>query len=400
MLSRRVLAIQQLPIHPPSTSTRRPFFQQAGYSTRPDAKSSSQSSGTHSQPPKTSHLQNVPSKPDKEANPSPLFRRIHKLIGQVLPYWVPRAPRKLQYAGKPMGPAAWRRLNNRTRRRWAKKTNRARRRLRAKIEEMRANPPFQVSKLLLDLDSINCPGVRPYTEEDERMLTEQWRSTPSMDALYQRMCALKKEIEQAKFRWNAPLFPHDTRRVTERDVLAVALLGVPAPVKTAGDETAALQEPPLGYFDSQAAWSIGLPPRITEDIHHTTHMLLHRLRIQPKLEAEKMDTPNGLRRSLDRVFRVEDKLETIQRLVAPLLQQPWGRQLVHGYRDVIVGLCAGGLEKESRQQAWRAYWFLQNISAALEADGLGLELEGYAQIRRVRERLTREELALEMGDKR
>ncbi|KAL2024401.1 hypothetical protein VTK56DRAFT_8212 [Thermocarpiscus australiensis] len=308
-----------------------------------------------------------------EAKAQPLRRPfvmyMRRLVDRTMPGFVPRV-----HAGKHkytmLGRKALDKYTRRTRRHWARKTRRLRLRARKKREQIQ---PYQVSRLVLDLDALGRPGVRPYGKQDEIEQTARWQRDPERDALFQRMVHVKKEIEASKARWHAPLSPHDPRRITERDILATVLLGTLSYTRPDDDRQAAEREPALGYVSRDVLGSIGITARIAEDVHHTVHMLLHRLRHQPKQQFG-IQSANEFREALART----DSLVDVQRQVAPLLQTPEGRTLLSECQGEIITACTRKISSLSDAHAWRVHLFLNNLALGLAADGLHFDLSSEA----------------------
>lgn len=315
---------------------------------------------------------------------SPFRRYIDKLLGRVLPNYVPRGPPNTRFKYKAMGGKAFAKYTRRTRRHRARKRRRSRA-LEAHNREEALSLTYQATPLVLGLDAINCPGVRPYTEKDEIEQTERWRAVPEMDALFRRMVRARDEIEASKTKWHAGLQQHDSKRVTERDVLAVALLGVPPDTSPASDaQASSAQAPRLGYVTRRVLAQIGVTARIAEDVHHTVRMLLHRLKQQqPQQEQPAARSRDEFRSALAR----EHDLGRIQRLVAPLLQTQWGRALVFECRGDIVAACTRDRRLSGKGRAWTVYRFLEHLAAGLAADGFEFELATGPAARQLSNRL-------------
>ncbi|SPQ22480.1 e7bc8fef-8f9e-4cbb-927b-431728357b53 [Thermothielavioides terrestris] len=252
--------------------------------------------------------------------------------------------------------------------------------------------PYQVSRLVLDLDAIDCPGVRPYSLQDEIEQRDLWGTNPEMDALFQRMVRVKEEIRVSKMKWQAEVRQYDPKRITERDVLAVAFFGAPHDSDVTGNAQVAAQAPPLGYVTRGLLDSMGVTDRIADDVHHTVHMLLRRLREQPSLTVPS----EPFREFADTLGKTED-VALVERIVAPLLQTGWGRAMVSRCRDEIVGACVRANRLVLDDGAWRVYRFLKSLSAGLAANGLKFDLASSAAVRQLEDRLFGQHLGLLRG---
>lgn len=321
-----------------------------------------------------SHL-SAPLKPPNLAS-----RYKDNLQRRVMPFHVPRAPPRGKVRFRRIGQVALQKYTRRTKRLWARKTNRQRKLQALKTEKMREQP-YQVSRLVLDLDGVDCPGVRPYSKQDEVQQRNRWRANPELRALFRRMIEVRREIDQSKIKWRAELRRYDPRRITERDILAVAFLGVPRDTDVASDAQLTAQAPPLGYVTRDFFDSMGVTDRITDDVHHTVHTLLHRLRHQPLLAPVR--SARCQEEFVDELDKT-DNVAFIERMVAPLLQTDWGRSLLSKCRDKIV---FNYVRANQLMLDERVYQFLQNISVGLRADGHDFNFPSGALIQQLESRL-------------
>ncbi|KAM7197049.1 hypothetical protein V8F20_006802, partial [Naviculisporaceae sp. PSN 640] len=193
---------------------------------------------------------------------------------------------------------------------------------------------YYVSDTILDLDADKSPATRPYTSADHEEQIKKWGTNHRLDALTKRMHAFRDEISDAKLHWRRKLGLYDERRITERDILAMALLG---PVSD-GDK----RERGNGALSCEFLERIGIYRRITGtedkdkgDIPLTVRYLVHRMKTQrtqgqplPKTKAQEL-------RHLKSVLRKSNP-QSIPRVLYPLLNNGHGRALVAECSEEII----------------------------------------------------------------
>ena len=227
---------------------------------------------------------------------------------------------------------------------------------------------------VLDLDAENVPGVRPYTDQDHQAQVELWNQNPEFDALFDRMRVFKSRMRKREMGWNKPLEAYDTRRLSARDILQVALLGPPrsevAP-EAASDETAA-------ETSSMAAWSpgagteqltrsilypLGVEDDIIDDQEQLIRVLLARLQVQSKMrEAEEQESnkPGVVERRDDLSERIKGQdLSTIQRLIGPHLRTK--RDLNVVAQSQLESACGMEQARADPELESRVISFLNNV---------------------------------------
>ncbi|KAH6888667.1 hypothetical protein B0T10DRAFT_488672 [Thelonectria olida] len=89
---------------------------------------------------------------------------------------------------------------------------------------------FQISDLLLDLDAYESKFVRPFTDEDAEVLEKKWAADASRMKIKARIREMQWNLEYSRQKANDIVRkPMNPWRVTDHDVLSVALRGAPEP---------------------------------------------------------------------------------------------------------------------------------------------------------------------------
>ena len=243
---------------------------------------------------------------------------------------------------------------------------------------------FEVPLAVLDLDAEDNPYVRSYTEEDHEEQVALWNQNPDFDALADRMEGFRVDLRKREKLWRAKLTDFDARRITERDVLQIALLGSPKR-EVASQNSIAADEAPSPSQDSDAKTdhellsrdtlrSIGLPDMIIDDDQQIIQVLLHRLRLQAKTaEANAKsaeETPIKVRRDrFNQALNGKD-FSTIRRIVAPFLQDPTGAKIVGGVQSKLERALNSESSQVKEEETSRAAILLDNLAVNLASRGI------------------------------
>lgn len=133
---------------------------------------------------------------------------------------------------------------------------------------------YYTTDTILDLDADNSPATRPYTSAAHQKQIEKWGTNHTLIALTNRMHTFRDEISDAKLSWKRKLGPFDERRITERDILVMALLG-PC------DGSKSQRWNGNGQLSHEFLQRIGIFKRIAGDgIPLTVRYLVHRVKTQ------------------------------------------------------------------------------------------------------------------------
>ncbi len=222
-------------------------------------------------------------------------------------------------------------------------------------------PIFEVPLAVLDLDAENNPDVRLYTARDHEEQVRLWNRNTEFDALVGRMDEFRHGLRHKEMLWFSKLNPFDARRITERDVFQVALLGPPKQNvasqeaggigREATDTTKMSQSKTSDeLLTRDILHSIGLSDAIIDDDRQLILVLLHRLQVRLEhgsLDDEKIN--EAIRVNLGRKAKFRGATEhkafsTLRRVVAPFLKT---REEMRTVREVQLELESACKEKET-----------------------------------------------------
>ncbi|KAH7162525.1 hypothetical protein B0J13DRAFT_12733 [Dactylonectria estremocensis] len=138
------------------------------------------------------------------------------------------------------------------------------RRGRSKPRKPLTSELFEVSDILLDLEDIDSPHVRPFTEGDEARLRAESTVTPAREKLKARLAVAEEQINRSRNKaFEISSKPANAWRLTSHDILSVALRGAPVTPLVSSDEQA---QPKIAGALTAAEV---LDPRKGLDILHT-----------------------------------------------------------------------------------------------------------------------------------
>ncbi|KAH7170432.1 hypothetical protein EDB81DRAFT_775426 [Dactylonectria macrodidyma] len=135
---------------------------------------------------------------------------------------------------------------------------------RSKPKQPKPSELFEVSDLLLDLEDIDSPHVRPVTEDDEARLRAVSAVNPAHERLKARLAVAEEQINRSRHKaFEISSKPANAWRLTSHDILSVALRGAPVTPLVGLDEQA--QPKVAGALTAAEE----LDPRKGQDTLHT-----------------------------------------------------------------------------------------------------------------------------------
>ncbi|KAK0630773.1 hypothetical protein B0T17DRAFT_507213 [Bombardia bombarda] len=282
-----------------------------------------------------------------------------------------------------------------TREFWLKRLRRNTKEQRRSEDPEAGRDIFVVPPVLLDLDAEGSRYVRSYNAKvDGREQKVLWAQNPELAALEGRMNRFRDELHEAKDRWVEQPAHLDRRRITERDILSVAFLGVsgvnrnpqtavqeesePLSSDEAQDEQTSQPEPAssvheqlLGPVDEKLLWSIGIPARIAADTKQAVRVLVQRLREQPPQELN-VESVEELKHTL-----ADTDFQQVQRIIAPLLQTKEGCVVVSRCAHEIIDACTRERHLFDEDYVSRVFIFLKTVSSSLATLELEFDLSSH-----------------------
>ena len=239
---------------------------------------------------------------------------------------------------------------------------------------------YQVSDLVLELDAHNNPFVRPFNANDAVEQREQWpHLDPDQQEIVRRAISVAETVADSKAKWKAQLRPFDYRRLTERDVLSVAFLGIAASEdvpNSQGGHQAVLEpgthEPPFGFLITSDLRDIGIPDSYSTSTQRLTSLLLHRIeKAQYPIHQEVNYSPSSLSEAVNQY----SSFRQLRRIIAPLLHSEEGCWLVSQCNDAILVACTrDGYQVDDKYYVSTIFVFLRSIANRLAMVDLNFEI--------------------------
>ncbi|KAI5465689.1 hypothetical protein BGZ63DRAFT_411195 [Mariannaea sp. PMI_226] len=189
---------------------------------------------------------------------------------------------------------------------------------------------FKISDLLLDLDDMDSKHVRPYTEEDEEQMLKKWEADPAKAKLYMRISEMQTRLDNSRRKaFEIASQPTNAWRVTEHDVLSIALRGIPKS-KPSSDS----QQMASGNLTVHAALDSGIGSDTLRSICSENgisdyalgneQLLLHWLRARQRVKNHGPGLPQSWHASPSRdqfiaALKDENSIVSIRRMVSQAL---------------------------------------------------------------------------------
>ncbi|KAK3953573.1 hypothetical protein QBC32DRAFT_338580 [Pseudoneurospora amorphoporcata] len=236
---------------------------------------------------------------------------------------------------------------------------------------------YQISDLVLELDAHDNPFVRQFNADDAAEQREQWpHLDPYQQEIVRRAISVAETVAQSKAKWKSQLRPFDHRRITERDVLSVAFLGLASEVPTSQGHQAVLgpgiQQPTLGLLAPSDLCEIGIPDSYLTSPQRVTHLLLHRIeKAQYPIHQEVNYSPSSLSEAVNQ----SASFHQLRRIIAPLLHTEEGCWLVSQCNDAILAACTrDGYQVDDEYYVSTVFLFLRSITNRLAMVDLRFEI--------------------------
>ncbi|KAH0421577.1 hypothetical protein CcaCcLH18_13327 [Colletotrichum camelliae] len=129
--------------------------------------------------------------------------------------------------------------------------------------------PFELTEVVLDLDSYESNYTRPYDKAEEVAQTAKWKSDPRKDAMGKRIDKLEADYKDAKKKLEIIQSKSwQPWRVTDLDIMTAALQGAP---KRPGREIQDVDSAQLEVVDKN-----GIPSSVCKDDERLLEWLIHR----------------------------------------------------------------------------------------------------------------------------
>ncbi|EGO58064.1 hypothetical protein NEUTE1DRAFT_129848 [Neurospora tetrasperma FGSC 2508] len=236
---------------------------------------------------------------------------------------------------------------------------------------------YQISDLVLELDAHDNPFVRPFNADDAAEQTKQWpHLDPDQQEIVRRAISVAETVAESKTKWKSPLLPFDHRRITERDVLSVALLGLVSEstgLQNHPTSESGTHEPSLGFLTMSDLLEIGVPVSYSTNPQRLTHLLLHRIeKAQFPAHQEVNFPPSSLLEALIQ----SSSFHQLRRIIAPLLHTEEGCFLISQCQDTILAACSSknGYSVDDEYYVSTVFVFLRTIASRLAMMDLRFEI--------------------------
>ncbi|KAL1869079.1 hypothetical protein VTK73DRAFT_3387 [Phialemonium thermophilum] len=250
------------------------------------------------------------------------------------------------------------------------------RQLQAKREPRLLNLP----RVVIDLDAIDSPYVRPFVEADEQEQTQQWsQSSTRLSAVSARMKTFQGKFGHHYRRWRASTGPMNPHRISGRDILAVAFLGAPY----VGRRQSGDAETPDSHFGrwespspmSEVLQTNGIPESILRDDIKSLRFMLAWQRQHPAPSLTEAGEVTPIPRNLGAFLR-RQSFPQLRRSLVQLLSSPGGRNVVLNHGDEIASALGQSAAKSPKRRGVddnvEMLCFLNNFSIGLESHGAKL----------------------------
>ncbi len=189
-------------------------------------------------------------------------------------------------------------------------------------------PTDLIPDVVLDLDAEDHPHVRQYDDLDEAAEVAKWSENPQVEAIAGRLETFSREVAQADARMKDTASAFGPWRVTDRDILSVALRGGASPAGSAATDE---ESGPGNASIGQVLFRNGIPPRVTRDDSNTIQFMLHRQEIAERREfqsseeftsaLENCQTLSEIRRFVSQASRTGAGCDTVSRCAVAISRQ-------------------------------------------------------------------------------
>lgn len=180
---------------------------------------------------------------------------------------------------------------------------------------------FELPDVVLDLDAENSPYVRPFNKQDAVQQKAKWGYNPVIPEVEKRVEDLEADISKDGVKMRRMLAArHHPFKISDHDVLSVALLGGDASASSLADGEATDEGDPrrnaLLKSRDHALHANGIPQRILDgDANTIVHFMLHRQKLasashetasaSTESDANTWDTFQGAVKRCDTIMELE-----------------------------------------------------------------------------------------------
>ncbi|RYP09542.1 hypothetical protein DL764_001227 [Monosporascus ibericus] len=227
-------------------------------------------------------------------------------------------------------------------------------------------PTFEAPTLVLDLDAEDNQHVRPFDANKDGVPEEYGaKRSRDMDSMMARIAKFEEESERDDMNFTQVLKnKFNPWRVSELDILSVALLG-PPPSRSISSELGFLPESAHGLSPDEITATVfewnGIQQRVRNSAYKTIPYMLRRQNISERRRDERLD----LREALKNCRSLAD----LERVIMPFVQTPTGRALVADQCSRIGQTCMV-LHSKDPSVAPAILSFLNNLIINLRAQNL------------------------------
>src|SRR3569833_1017842 len=134
-------------------------------------------------------------------------------------------------------------------------------------------PTLDIPYLVLDLDAEDNPHVRLYDEVDKELESSKWKANAQVEAILERLDEFHDEVAETKQWMQSTASRPNPWRVSDQDILAIALLG--SDPESTGPHS-------HGSAVTEVVYRNGIPSRVKSDRDKTIPFLLQRQAIAGK----------------------------------------------------------------------------------------------------------------------
>lgn len=237
---------------------------------------------------------------------------------------------------------------------------------------------YQISDLVLELDAHDNPFVRLFNADDAAEQTKQWpHLDPDQQETVRHAISVAETVSESKTKWKSPLSLFDHRRITERDILSVAFLGIVSEsTESQNHQTTSksgTHEPSLGFLTMSDLLEIGVPVSYSTNPQRLTHLLLHRIEKAQFPAHQEVNLPSS---SLTEALNQCSSFHQLRRIIAPLLHSEEGCFLISQCQDTILAACSSknGYSVDDEYYVSTVFVFLRAIASRLAMMDLRFEI--------------------------
>lgn len=197
---------------------------------------------------------------------------------------------------------------------------------------------FELPDVVLDLDAEDSPYVRPFNEQDAAQQKAKWGYDPIIPEVEKRVRELDADIIKDGITMRQMLAArHDPFKISDHDVLSVALLGGDVGASSLADGESKDQGDPrrnaLLKSRGHAMHANGIPQRILEgDANTIVHFMLHRQKLaSASHETASASTESDAKTASDTFQTAVERCKSIVQL-----ERLCSSSLLSGHEDITA----------------------------------------------------------------